>query len=151
MPTRCEICGHDVGQPNKGRSVPQMRRYWAMIRAYWHHWPETAERQFESPEHMRKWLQMRAGHREVAVSMDLDGATKDAALLIAEAAIRATGEYAVPVLHGDALVIWRPKSIAFSRLGHSEACKLFDDVAAVAEEVTGLRADDVMRETEAAA
>lgn len=147
----CPHCGCEIEAANKRRSVPQLRRYFAMIRAYHHHWPESHAQQFTSPEELRAWLQMKAGHRTIAARIPLAGINRDKAALIAEAAIRAAGSYAVPVVHGSDLIVFVPKSIAFSRIGPAEAGRLFDEVAAVAEAETGLKADDVLKETEAAA
>jgi hypothetical protein len=133
------------------RSVPQLRRYFALIKAAFHHWPETHERQFASEEECRKWLQMKAGHREIGATIPLTGISKERAMLLAEASIRAAGSYAVPTIHGDTLVIHRPRSIAFGKLGHKAACVLFDEVASVIRAETGLDPDALLRETEAAA
>ena len=135
----------------KPRSVEQHRRYFALISAAFHHWPEGHERQFSSSEELRKWLQMKAGHREIGASIPLTGINKDRAMLLAEASIRAAGSYAVPVIHGDVLVVWRPKSIAFDKLEHKAACALFDEVAAVIEAETGVPADRLLKEHEGAA
>jgi len=57
----------------------------------------------------------------------------------------------VPVLHGTDLVVFVPRSIAFHRLGHLAACALFDEVAAVIEAETGMKAEQLLHETERAA
>ena len=68
-----------------------------------------------------------------------------------EAAIRASGSYAVPVMHGGDLVVFVPKSISFGKLSHLAACALFDGVAAVIEAEIGIPADRLLQETEKAA
>lgn len=146
----CPHCGV-VLEEKHARSLPQMRRYFSVLRAAFMHWPENHSRQFGDEEEARKWIQMRAGHREVAASIDLGGVSKEQALLIAEASIKAAGAYAVPVLHGETLVIFKPKSIKFSRLSHKDFCKLNDEVDAVIEAETGLKADVLLKETERAA
>ena len=148
----CPHCGCDVSPAGKSvRSVPQLRRYFAMIKATFHHWPETSERQFASVDELRAYLQMKAGHREIGATIPLTGMNKDRAVFLAEAAIRAAGSFALPILHGDTLVIFKPKSIAFSKLSHTEFCRLSDDVGDVIFNETGLRGEQLMRETEAAA
>jgi hypothetical protein len=42
------------------------------------------------------------------------------------------------------------KSTRFEMLGHREACKLFDDVSNIIEAETGLKADVLLKESEAA-
>ena len=145
----CPACGCVIDR--EPRSLAQHRRYFAMVRAAYYHWPEYHSTQFDNEEQCRKWLQMKAGHREVAATIPLDGISKDVAMMLAEAAIKAAGSYAVPVIHGDTLVIWRPKSIAFGKLKHREACRLFDDVASVIKAETGLDPEEMLRGMEHAA
>lgn len=93
-------------------------------------------------------MQMKAGYREVGAKLPLTGLNKERAKLLAEAAIRASGSYAVPVLYQDLLVVFRPKSIAFDKLSHQAACALFDDVAALIEGEIGVPADRLLKEQE---
>lgn len=141
----CPHCG-GVLSKGKPRSVEQHRRFFALIKAAYDQWPETHERQFSSQEELRKWLTMKAGHREVGASIPLTGMQKERAMLLAEAAIRAAGSYAVPVIHGDTLVVFRPKSIAFEKLEHKAACQLFDEVEAFIEDAIGVPAEQLLRE-----
>ena len=141
----CPTCGRPSDR-TKPRSLDQHRRYFALIKAAFDQWPEEHEHQFASPEELRKWLQMKAGHREVGASIPLTGIQKERAKLLAEAAIRASGSYAVPVIHGNTLVVFRPKSIAFESLDHKAACTLFDEVAAFIEDAIGVPADQLLRE-----
>ena len=147
MAEMCERCPARA----KPRSPEQHRRYFALINAAFTHWPESHERQFASAEELRKWLQMKCGHREVGASIPLTGMQKERAMLLAEAAIRAAGAYAVPIIHGDTLVVFRPKSISFDKLAHKKACALFDEVAAFIEHEMGISAETLLKETEGAA
>lgn len=150
---KCNVCGCDLKVTAKGkpRSYDQHKRYFALIRAAFLHWPESKDRQFSSEEELRKWMQMRAGYREIGAQIPIAGMSKERAMLLAEAAIRAAGSYAVPVIHGETLVVFRPKSIAFDKLSHIDACRLFDDVAAFIEDAIGVPADQLLKETERAA
>ena len=94
---------------------------------------------------------MKAGHREIAASILLAGINKERAVLLAEAAIRAAGSYAFPVVHKEQLIIWKPKSIAFQTLSHLDAVGLFADVEDVIRAETGLDPAQLMREHEGAA
>lgn len=148
----CPHCGCILNEPGKSpRSVPQLRRYFAMIKAAFHHWPETHSRQFSSVEELRAFLQMSAGFREIGATIPLTGMNKDRAVFLAEAAIRAAGSFALPILHGDTLVIFKPKSIAFAKLSHTEFCRLSDDVGEVIFNEIGVRGEQLLKETEAAA
>lgn len=149
----CPHCGADFDAASKGkpRSIDQHRRYFGLMRAVFHHWPEAHERQFGDETELRKFLEMKAGYREVAAQIPLVGMNRDKALLIVEAAVRAAGSYAIPVLHGDALVIFKPKSIAFAKLAHLDFCELNNKVDDVIYAETGLDAKRLLEETKRAA
>ena len=149
--SKCCVCGCYAGvEAKKPRSVEQIRRYFALVRRAYHHWPEQHERQFASEEEFRKWVQVRAGACEVGGSVPLTGVSRARALMLAEATIRAAGQYAIPVIQGDNLVVWRPISIRFATMRHGEFTDLVRRVEEVIEAETGLRVDDLMREGEAA-
>ena len=42
----CPQCGCDIEPAGKARSLPQLRRYFALIRAAYHHWPDSHPVQF---------------------------------------------------------------------------------------------------------
>ena len=136
----CPHCLSPITDDSKGepRSLDQLRRYFAMLRAVHFHWPETHGRQFSDETELRKWLQMKAGHQEIGASIPLVGVSKDKAMFIAEAAIRAAGSYALPYMHGATLIVYVPKSIAFHKLDHATFCKLNNEIDAVIIAETGL-------------
>lgn len=134
----CPHCGCDIEQKIKARSTEQLRRYFALIKAAFDHWPEQHDHQFANSEEMRSWLQMKAGHRVVGAQIPLTGMSKERAMLLAEAAIRGAGSYAMPVIHGDVLVVFRPKSISFGKLDHASFCRLSDEVGAVIQREAGI-------------
>lgn len=144
----CPHCGCELAMPAGGspRSTVQLRRYFAMIRAAFHHWPEGHERQFSCSEELRAWLQMKAGAREIGAQIPLSGLSKERAILLAEAAIRGGGSWAMPVIHGDTLVVFRPKSVSFAKMAHRDFCDLSDAVEAVIRAETGIEAGDLLRE-----
>ena len=144
--TGCPHCGCELSPASKLRSPEQLRRYFALVRAAFHHWPEQHDRQFANAEELRAFLQMKAGHRVVGAQIPLAGMSKERAMLLAEAAIRGAGSYAMPVIHGDVLVVFRPKSISFAKMRHEDFCKLSDAVEAVIRAETGLDPDQLLRE-----
>lgn len=148
----CHVCGYTEHKPGgKPRSIDQHRRFFGLMRALMHHWPETHPRQFADEHELRTWLTMKAGHREVVAQIPLAGVPREKVAMIVEAALRSAGSYALPILHGDALVIFRPKSIKFAKLSHLDFCALSDAVDVVIRQETGLEPDEVLRETERAA
>jgi hypothetical protein len=148
----CGDCGStnvvDGGKSSR-RSLPQLKRYHAMIRAAFHQWPEAhlSEHGIGSEDDLRKHLQMRVGHKEIAVVIDDIGSmSKAVAMTVATAAFKAAGAYSMPVMHGDKLVIFVPKSVAFHKMAHTDFCKLSDDVEAIIEAEIGVKADQLLRE-----
>lgn len=146
MTSHCPECGCVLGAGGKPRSLEQHRRFFGLIRAVFHHWPETHETQFGDETECRKWLTMKAGHREIGAQIPLVGINRERAMLLAEAAIRAAGSYAVPVLHGDTLVVFKPKSIAFGKLSHAAFCALNNAVDEVIRAQTGLDPEQLLKE-----
>ena len=146
MTIKCDFCGGYVGNSSKSRSVPQLNRYHKLVSATFDNWPETHEHQFANIIECRKWLEMKAGHREIGAQIPVSGMSKERAVMLAEAAIRGAGSYAMPVMHGDTLVIFRPKSIRFATMPHLAFCELVAAVESVIEKETGARVDDLLLE-----
>ena len=144
--SHCPHCGGDIERQAKPRSSEQLRRYFALLKAAFHHWPERHAHQFANVEECRAFLQMKAGHREIGAQIPLTGMSKERAMLLAEAAIRGAGSYAMPVIHGDVLVIFRPRSVSFAKMAHHDFCRLSDMVESVLQAETGLTADQLLTE-----
>lgn len=146
--TTCPVCETKLPLTGKPRSLEQHRRFFAMCRAAYHHWPETHEEQFSNEEDCRKFLTMKAGWRDVAAKVTLTGIREDKALLLATAVLSGMPKNigARPVLHKGQLIVWVPRSIAFAKMPHLEFCALSDAVAEVIEAETGIKVDKMMRE-----
>lgn len=143
---KCPVCGYNVDDNPSKRSVDQLRRYFALMKAVHFHWPSTHEEQFDNYDDLRKYIQMRAGHREIGAKIDLNGLSKEHALMIAEAAIKATGAYAAPRIHNNVLVVFRPKSIAFHKLSHAAFCELNNQAQEVIVAETGLDPETLLKD-----
>jgi hypothetical protein len=136
----------------KRRSIDQHKRYFAMIKKVFDNWPHSHEFQPNDTEHLRKWLQVKAGYRTV---QEIDTSRTDPqAMKLMEATLRAamkaTSDYAWTVVHGRKLYVVASRSIAFDKISHGEFCALNDMVAEVIERESGIKVADLMRETEAA-
>lgn len=132
----CAVCGTPYG--DDGRSVPHLRRFFAMLRRVYENWPESHDRQFASADEMRAFLLIKAKHRVLSASIPLQGVNKDRAMMLVEAAFRAAGSYAFATPHGGNIVIFKPKSIAFAKLSHLQAVGIFQDVEDVIKAETGI-------------
>jgi hypothetical protein len=147
----CPCCGYAEPKKGKPRSLDQHRRYFLLIAAAMEHWPEHHEHQFTSIEALRKYLEMKAGWREIGAQIPLSGISKERAMMLAEAAIRGAGSYAMPVLHRDTLVIFKPKSISFARMPHLEFNALNNAVEDVIRNIIGVEPEQLLKEKERAA
>lgn len=151
---KCPHCNSDL-DPVKGkpRSPEQLRRFFAVLRAMYNHWPESAEFQPHCEEHLRKWVLCSAGHRTVVKTLVMPR-TSNASLMAAMMQFAETllgmdnrfGRW-----KGSTLAVYEAKSIAFHKLGQAEFNKLNDEVEAVYETETGLKVDEVLKQTERAA
>ena len=145
----CPHCGVEIEEPKAGkpRSVPQHRRYWALVRAAYNHWPSKHRFTPMSEDHLRKWLQVQAGHR-IVETLDMDGMALDVALASVAAQITKSGPMAFHESVGTRFYSIVSASIDFDSLPHLAACALFDAVAEVIEAETGLRCDDMITHTQ---
>ena len=150
---QCPSCeaSFDLNKFTKPRSLEQHRRFFAMIKAAFHHWPEAHDHQFSDQTECRKWLTMKAGYRTLALRMPMSGVKPDAAIIIATASMKAAGAHAVALAHKGSLCIWTPKSIRFDKMSHLEFCALSDSVAEVIKAEMGITADELLDQTERAA
>jgi len=72
-------------------------------------------------------------------------------VVLLEAAFHAAGAHSFVRATAGRVHIFTPKSIAFDKLSHKAACQLYDEIGAVIETELGIKPDDLLRETEAAA
>lgn len=143
----CESALPDPAKVSTPRSLNQHRRFFGLVRAAHFHWPETHPMQFTSEQDLRKWLTAKAGWRDIAARIPITSMNPDRLKWIAEAAFKAAGADAFPQVHKGELIIWVPRSIRFDRMPHLEFCTLSDAVEHVIHQETGLRADDLLKES----
>lgn len=146
---KCPNCGEGI-YPNAHaiRSLSQHRRFFGMIAAAFHHWPDGHEFQPSSSEHLRAWLLCKAGYRDVVtvpVESDRPAVIK-LAMLAVEGALRAARTHAFVRLHGSSLVVFTAKSISFHALPHGEFQSVNDAVQEIIEVETGTAVDKLLTE-----
>ena len=142
----CPHCGGILDEQRKGkpRSVAQHRRYFALIRAAFYHWPDSHDFKPQSEEHLRKWLQAEAGYHTVD-TVDTADMRPDQAVAIISSRCAKAGPHAFFKSAGSRFYIFTSNSIDFNTLPHLQACAVFDDVAEIIEAATGLRCDDMIK------
>lgn len=142
----CPHCGVVL---TKHRSGPDHRRFFAVIKAAFHHWPSGHEFTPDSPEHLRAWLTCRAGYRDSTPIYLPDDATETMRVLFRlgiEAAIRAANGYAFVTPYRDAVAVHTPKSIAWDKLNQKDFGALRTAVEDVIKAETGLDAEQLLTE-----
>ena len=148
--TYCPVCDTKIPLTiGKPRSYEQHKRFFAMVKQAYLHWPEQHEEQFSNVKDCRKYLTMRAGWRDVSSTTSLTGIREDKALMLVTAVLAGLKKnaHARPVLHNGKLSVWEPRSIAYDRMPHLEMCALSDAVGAVIEAETGIKIEDLMQVT----
>lgn len=152
---KCPVCGHD--ERKKARSLPQHRRYFAIINAAYSQWPESyLDFQPRSSEHLRKWLQVEAGYG-VGVDTTLSfpksrhAEAKAFVQAIVDLVRIAYKEDIFPRInrHTGQIRFYASKSISFCELPHLEACRLFDAVSEIVTAVIGVPAEKLLKENAA--
>lgn len=147
MKKTCPHCGVELEAKPKGnskpRSVPQHRRYFALIKAAHSHWPETHRFKPMSEEHLRKWLQAKAGYALVR-TVDTANMDTQSAIVAVAAMLAAADPMHFTSVQGARFHVIESKSINFDTLPHLAACALFDAVADTIKAETGLDPDKIM-------
>ena len=145
----CPCCGYNLSAKAKPRSLEQHKRYFALINAAYAQWPEMHDFKPDNVDHLRRWLQCKAGYYETR-SFQLpetdNPATMARMMEFAEALLETQPGTRFGRWIGSTLAVFIPKSIAFEKLPHKDACRLFDDVAGFIEDAIGVPAEQLLRE-----
>lgn len=145
--TRCPRCG-----AQESRSTPQLRRFFAVVKAAFHQWPESHRFRPHDSHHLRKWLQCAAGHMTIHHVEIPEGASAAVVAGACRSVMEIAGGYAFVQVDGDrALNVVIPKSIDYRRLSHRDACRLFQEVEDVIKAEIGIDPEALLKEHERAA
>lgn len=134
----------------KPRSLDQHRRFFGVIAAAFEQWPERHPFQPENSEHLRAWLQTKAGYHTVR-TFEMDGDARETARLMPVVIATMLSKHAWCRARGTELHVCVPQSIAFDKMGHEEFCALNDAVDEVIRTETGLDPELLLKEKERAA
>ena len=155
MSTHCHECGAvQSAKPKRDRSGPQHRRFFAIVNAAFHHWPERPPSGFRprNAEHLRYWLEAQAGHYTVTTTARIQSADPDKVFALMSAFMRHSEDDRLFVdLDGPLLVQKRTKSIDYDAMGSADFSRLKDAVCDIIKAETGMDAERLLRETEKAA
>jgi hypothetical protein len=103
------------------RSSPQHRRYFKMIETAYQHWPESGE--FRDANHLRSWLQMKAGYFNRIELEDVTDITMEYGLELVTKIMKITKNHAwvKPHPHNpDRWFVFTPVSIAYDKMDRKE-------------------------------
>lgn len=128
---------------NKQRSLQQHKRFFAVVAAAHHHWPESHKFQPENAEHLRSWLLVRAKHMTVK-SFFLSDDAGEYARIIPVVMASMLGKHAWCKAIGNELQVCVPMSISFDKVGHQEFQAINDAVDEIIRAETGLDPDALL-------
>lgn len=150
----CEHCGAvNEAKAVSRRSGPQHRRFFAIVRAAFFNWPEGHPTfRPKSAEHLRFWLEMRAGHFTVTTTARITSADPDKVFALMSAFMRHSDDHTLFVeLDGNLMVEKKTLSIDYATLGPAEFGRLKEAVCEVIEAEMGIAAEKLLSEAERAA
>ena len=139
--------------PKKPRSAPQHRRFFGMVGAAYKNWPSSHEMQPATSEVLRSWLIAKANFVDRTVVEPPEDIASPSPRLRKIAILTYGIEMAAATQghphhwvrpHGEAVVVFVPKSVAFHEMGHQEFGLLNDAVSLVLEEHIGLSGDKLL-------
>lgn len=150
----CPSCGVNL---TKARSPQDHRRLFAIIAKAFEAWPHEQEFQPDSADHLRAYLQCKAGHYvSTPIFVDIDEFPEDkkhvAVKLVAlavEAAVKAAvaeGDFAFTRIHGDAIAVFRPRSISWSTLDQRQFGPIREAIEHEIELALGVTCDQLLQE-----
>lgn len=125
----CPHCGCVLTKP---RSPKHHRHFFAIIDRAFANWPENHRHQPDNPEHLRAWLLVQAGHRDVIHDNPDHPSAEFITAIVSR--VRETG-YAFPAVHCGALAVAFPRSINWETLDQKDFNPIAESVYAVIEDV----------------
>lgn len=136
---------------DKRRSTEQHRRFFGLVRAVYHHWPEAMEFQPDNEDHLRAYLLVKAKYRTIKTFYMTDESVADeCAKVLPIVAAMMLHRYCWAWSDGNAIHVAAPESTAFDKLPHLKACAVYNDVEEYVRSI-GIDPDAVLKETERAA
>jgi hypothetical protein len=145
--SKCAECGQ---QRPADRSTKDHRRLFGLISAAFHQWPEANDFQPEDSEQLRSWLLCKAGFCEkTPIECPDADAMPGIAQLIAlacESVMRAANGRGFIRVHGDRIVVFTPRSIAWDKLDQKAFNDIRDRVTGVIESELNIKAETLLKE-----
>ncbi len=135
----------------KPRSIDHHRRFFGLVRALFHHWPERMTFQPDNEEHLRAFLLVKAKHRTIKTFyLTSDEIADECAKVVPIVTAMMLHRYCWCWTDGNAINVAAPQSTAFDKMPHGKACEVYSAVEDYVRSI-GIDPDKVLKETEAAA
>lgn len=128
-------------------SDPMRRRFFAVVKAAYDHWPHNGEFIPDDSEHLRAWLLTKVGWR-TSDEIPTRGIDPETVAAIAKAAILASRKRSFVVAHNQRVYVLTPKSIQKSKSSHRELVSVFESVEHLIKDIIGVDADMLLLENE---
>lgn len=145
----CPCCDYEFSLDELGRprSWPQLKRYMAICRQAFDNW-RHGDRSFSDPHELRKWLEMQAGAKTLALEMPIQNINGNQLVFYLQAAIGAalvattkkgrSRPVAFPTVHGNKLYVFVSQSVAYEEMTHQQFTDLVSKVEAQIMAHTGI-------------
>jgi len=149
----CPHCGgiFEDAKAHK-RSTPQHRRFMAICRAAYFSWPDTHEFRPISEQHLRYYLEMRAGNFSITKQARIESTDPHKLYALMSAFMRHSEDHTLFVeLDGNLLIQKKVGSVSYEAMGPTEFGRLKDAVCEIIEAEIGIAAEKLLSETERAA
>lgn len=149
----CPCCDYEftLDELDRPRSWPQLKRYMAICRRAFDNW-RHGERTFADPHELRKWLEMQAGFKTLALEMPVSGINGSHLTFYLQAGIGAalaastkkgrSRPVAFPIVHGGKLYVFVSQSVAYEEMTHKQFTDLVGKVESKIYEHTGIDPSD---------
>jgi hypothetical protein len=136
----------------KPRRAKHHRLFFAVIQAAFDNWPELHDEQFENADHLRAWLTVKAGYRDL-FEEKLEASEADPKRIAgfmgrAMIKIKSAGGYGFFINHKQWVVMFTPKSISWSKLSQDDFSPISDAVFQIIEQETCIPIEALKREAE---
>jgi len=149
----CPACGFVLETAAKRRSRAAHNRLFAICRAALANWPHDHEFRPHSEDHLRYWLECKAGHFVVTKTARIRSNDPEKVYALVSAFMRESDDEKLFLeLDGELLIQKRVRSISDNEdISTAEFSKLQDAVCDIIEMETGVEAVRLLKETERAA
>lgn len=142
---KCEACGQDKPAP---RNRERHALFFAILKPALEQWPETAEFQPMSTEHLRAWLTFKAGWCSMR-ELEIGGPNKAHAVRAVRYFLGENEQSKFYTATAKGIREYTPKSIAFNKCSETQFKVILNASAEMIESIIGVPIEALKKETAA--